>query len=492
MAADIDDPDTNQASRGGRVRPVKSFNVIDRSLDAAGAHAAARLVAIATDMAVIVDAQGVIRECSCQSEELAASLDGLRAGRRLSELVTVESRAKIDALLADAASDTEPRWRHVNHSSKQGADVPLQFAAVKLGTDGQVMVAGRDLRPMAAMQQRLVDAQQSMEREYERVRHAESRYRLLFQVATEAVLVLDAGNGRVLEANPAASTVLGLPPRRIVGRSFVELFDDAGQGELESAIAAARAAGRFAELRARVADGSRELLVAATLFRESRATFLLVRAQPASLVDADASPGSLRSRMIQLVEGAPDGFVITDDEGRVQRANRAFLDLAQLASEQQARDESIDRWLGRPGVDLSVLLASLREHGTVRLFATSIRGQYGASTEVEICAVTTEADGESSCAFSIRDVSARLSTATRGDHELPRSVQQMTELVGRVPLKDLVRDATDMIERLCIEAALELSSDNRASAAELLGLSRQSLYVKLRRYGLGDLVPSTN
>ena len=54
-------------------------------------------------------------------------------------------------------------------------------------------------------------------------------------------------------------------------------------------------------------------------------------------------------------------------------------------------------------------------------------------------------------------------------------------------LKDLVREATEVIERLCIEAALELTGDNRASAAEMLGLSRQSLYVKLRRYGLGDL-----
>ena len=66
------------------------------------------------------------------------------------------------------------------------------------------------------------------------------------------------------------------------------------------------------------------------------------------------------------------------------------------------------------------------------------------------------------------------------------SVEQLTELIGRVPLKDLVREATDVIERLCIEAALDLTSDNRASAAEMLGLSRQSLYVKLRRYGLGD------
>jgi DNA-binding NtrC family response regulator len=70
---------------------------------------------------------------------------------------------------------------------------------------------------------------------------------------------------------------------------------------------------------------------------------------------------------------------------------------------------------------------------------------------------------------------------------LPRSVEQLTELVGRVSLKDLVRESTDLIEKLCIEAALELTQDNRASAAEMLGLSRQSLYVKLRRYNLGDL-----
>jgi len=61
-----------------------------------------------------------------------------------------------------------------------------------------------------------------------------------------------------------------------------------------------------------------------------------------------------------------------------------------------------------------------------------------------------------------------------------------------VPLKELVRESTDLIERLCIEAALELTGDNRASAAELLGLSRQSLYVKLRRYGLGDVAAEEN
>ena len=62
-----------------------------------------------------------------------------------------------------------------------------------------------------------------------------------------------------------------------------------------------------------------------------------------------------------------------------------------------------------------------------------------------------------------------------------------TVAVVKTPLKDIVRDTTDLIEQLCIEAALELTHDNRASAAEMLGLSRQSLYVKLRRFNIGDL-----
>ena len=119
-----------------------------------------------------------------------------------------------------------------------------------------------------------------------------------------------------------------------------------------------------------------------------------------------------------------------------------------------------------------------------------MRGEFGASTEVEISGVAVT-DGAQPClGFTIRDVSRRLVNDTRttgAGREMPRSVGQMTELVGRVPLKDIVRDTTDLIEQLCIEAALELTHDNRASAAEMLGLSRQSLYVKLRRFNIGDL-----
>ena len=67
-------------------------------------------------------------------------------------------------------------------------------------------------------------------------------------------------------------------------------------------------------------------------------------------------------------------------------ANGAFVELAQLGAEEQARGQSLDRWLGRSGVDLSVLMSNLRQRGAVRLFATTLRGEFGAAAEVEISA----------------------------------------------------------------------------------------------------------
>ena len=69
------------------------------------------------------------------------------------------------------------------------------------------------------------------------------------------------------------------------------------------------------------------------------------------------------------------------------------------------------------------------------------------------------------------------------DALLAAALQSLASQVGRTPLTTLVRDTTTVLERHCIQAALELAGGKRTHAAELLGLSRQSLYAKLDRYG---------
>jgi DNA-binding NtrC family response regulator len=60
----------------------------------------------------------------------------------------------------------------------------------------------------------------------------------------------------------------------------------------------------------------------------------------------------------------------------------------------------------------------------------------------------------------------------------------ISELVGSASLKEIVAETTDVIEKICIQTAVETTNNNKAAAAEMLGLSRQSLYVKLHKYGL--------
>jgi len=468
------------------VETARQFRSPARSLAEVDADTAARLIAATGDVALVIDAGGVIRDLAIGSDSLPADSLGEWVGKPWLDTVTVESRRKIEELIHEAGSRAPSRWRQVNHSTATG-EVAMLYSAVPIGSRGRMVAVGRDLRPVAALQQRLLDVQQSMERDYLRLRHAEARYRLLFQMASEAVLIVDAANQRVVEANPAAARLLGEHVRKLVGRAFPEGFDSPGTQALQRMLGAVRAGATPEEILVRLADGHTEFSVVASLFRQDDASMFLIRLSPvASAAGPRIAPGQ-EQRLADVVSGLPDGFVLTDPDGIVLAANRAFVDYTQLAAEEQVRGQSIDRWLGRPGVDLNALLANLRQHGTVRLFSTALRGEYGGSTEVEISAVSALRSTPPCLGFSIRNVSRRPSGESRPGRALPRSVEQLTELVGRVSLKELVRETTDVIERLCIEAALELTGDNRASAAEMLGLSRQSLYVKLRRYGLGDL-----
>ena len=465
---------------------MNSFKSPKKWLGGLDADSTGKVIAAAADVALVVDRKGIIRDVSFGSEELAQLVNGAWVGQQWSETVTVDSRPKVEAMLRDAQGAVHSRWRQVNHAmGTQG--LPIVYNAVEVGPDGRVVAVGRDLRGVSVLQQRLIEAEQAIERDYHRLRHAETRYRLLFQISSEAVLVLDATTQRIVEANPASAELLGSATRRLIGRPFPEHLDEVSSRSVQSLLAAARTSGVADEVRIHSAELGRDFLVSASLFRQEDNAYFLVRLRR---VDADAGatvvPKS-RSRALDIVDRMPDGLVITDPQGRILSANHAFLDIAQVATEEQMRGESLDRWLGRPGVDLDVLLANLRQHGSVRLFATTLRGEYGTTAEVEISGVSVAQGEPPVLGFIVRNVVRRaVSSDARPGRELPRSVEQLTELVGRVSLKDLVRETTDVIEKLCIEAALELTHNNRVSAAEMLGLSRQSLYVKLRRYGLVD------
>lgn len=449
---------------------------------------AASLISASADVALILDEKGVIQDMAFGSDELKehGNLDWL--GKNWLQTVTVESRPKVEEMLKEAATGGSTKWRHVNHPSLNKADLALSYTIVPVSREAgrQHSVAfGRDLRSQVALQQRLVSAQLSMERDYWRLRHVETRYRLLFQVASEAVLILDAASEKLEEANPAAYKLLG-EKSRAPGWTFSQNLDPLSLPSVQQLFAALKSNGRAEPITVCFLGSQEPFMLSGSLFRQENSTHLLLRitaSQPA-LASTESSANQM---LLRALDSAPDAFVMTDMNGLVISVNRAFLELTQLASEALVRGESLEKWLGRSGVDLNVLTSNLRQRGSVRLYATTVQGEYGAKSDVEISAVSITIGEQSCLSFTIRDVGRRLINEQQVK-DVPRSPGQMTKLVGRVPLRDIVRETTDLIEELCIEAALELTGDNRAAAAEMLGLSRQSLYVKLRRFGVGDVL----
>lgn len=440
------------------------------------AGVAAQIVTSSADLALIIEG-GVIQDIAVSTADLVdEGYVNDWQGKPWIETVTPDSRQKIEELLAGHIPG-KPRWRQVNHPSVSALDVPIRYTAVPIGQDNRVLAIGRDLRTVSKLQQRLVEAHQHLERDYARLREAEARYRLLFEAVSEPVIIVNARTLIIDEANAAAAELCGQPLEDLADSRLLDHLAPEFRREIEMVTAEAGARGSASSGLINLASG-KTCTVMVSAFREDRASWLIVRMlEPRG----DTGEATSQRKLFHTLEYLPDGLLVVDEDLRVLTVNAAFRDMVKLAGDTEAVGSRLGDFLGRSSTDLNVLMSALRNHGVVRNFATVLRDRFGAEEAVELSAVAAPGP---QYGLAIRNVARRLQSGTKISEQLPKSVEQVTGLVGRVPLKEIVRESTELIEKLCLEAALELTDHNRASAAEMLGLSRQGLYSKLKRAGI--------
>jgi transcriptional regulator PpsR len=443
----------------------------------------AHIVQASADISLTLNRDGVIQSIAFGNPDLRSpNLEGW-VGKNWLDVVTSESRPKIQALLQDANETSLSRFRQINVPSPGSADLPLLCATLKSGSTGQIIALARDLREISLLQQRLVDAQQAIERDYTRLRQLETRYRVLFEMASEAVIVLDANTFKIIEANPRAADLLGDSVKKLNGRLLMDYLTKGDRIQVQSLLSKVAYTSTVADLNTSIQSGQEVYLSAAPFRNENQSLILVTLKRAGEFIDRQDS--SAQSLVIQALENAPDGFIVTNSAGKILTANQAFLRLIMSDKLEQILNESLDRWLERSSVDLRVMLSNLQEKGAIKLFATSIRDTFGTLHPVEISAVSVPYP-HACLGFTIREVGSRIRSKIQPEESITRSSEELTQLVGRLPLKEIINETTDLIEQLCIKAALDLTRGNRVSASEMLGLSRQSLYIKLRKYNLSD------
>ncbi|WP_333841215.1 transcriptional regulator PpsR [Limnohabitans sp.] len=443
-----------------------------------------KLLGMVSDVSLVIGPNGVIEDVSTGQDTMATLGCQGWLGKRWVDTVTTESKKKIEDLLTVKNETQGLLWRHVNHPMPSGGEAAIQYITVPLKAN-KLLAVGRNLERLAELQRRLVETQQSMERDFLRLRHIEARYRVLFETSPEAVFMVDAQSFRLIEANAGAQSLFKDAGKRLVGRDFRECFAPDSQGEIQSLLRTALATGRIEMCSATLLGASVPLTASATVFRQEGGAQFLVRltqreTSAASHLTLDAS-----LVLSQSMEHFPDGWLLTDTAGIVKSVNEEGMALLGVTAASQVVGQSLEGWLIRGAVDWGVLNTSLKQQKPVRNFATEIRTLAGMTLPVEISGAYLTKP-EPLYVMFVRDLNRRSQLTSPAAQALPNPFADLSQLVGRRPIKDIVGDTVDTIERMCIEAALELTHNNRASAAEMLGLSRQSLYVKLRKFEISS------
>ena len=125
-------------------------------------------------------------------------------------------------------------------------------------------------------------------------------------------------------------------------------------------------------------------------------------------------------------------------------------------------------YLVRGAVDTKVLIENASRSGQMRMFSTKLISEYGSQTSVEISATYLNDRAHPALVFVIRDTSRVEALRKPGVAVSDDGVRNVMELVGSATLKDIVSETTEVVEKMCIETAIELPRKNRVAAAEML------------------------
>ena len=207
-----------------------------------------RLASASGDIALVLSPDGRILDASFASgDPTGAGQDGW-IGRNWADLIADDGKAKVSEMLAAAHVDAMPRWRQVNHPSN-GGTIPVRYLTVGSGSDGNIIAIGQDMRAQSAM------------------------HRMLFDLDSEAVMIVEAETRRIREANPAASTLAKAKPGALVNRGLPTLIYSGDHEALFAYLGLATASDMTEPVQLRLASGKTIVSLSATTFRQDRTPF---------------------------------------------------------------------------------------------------------------------------------------------------------------------------------------------------------------------------
>ncbi len=430
-----------------------------------------------SDVTIAVGTDGLIREIS-----LGASLgneaapEGLR-NRPVLDCVDAADRPALSALIEAARTGPSITTAKVRHKASSGLPARARYAAYISGDHKTVMLLGRALDPGSTPFGTRVEA------ELARASHSpdrgslEARYHLLFRSAAEAILFVDPVTTRIEEANPNAGRLFGRTPEQLIGARLEHLFMAQDREEIENLIAAAGNDGGRHERSVQIAENGRAANLSSQIVRSFERPALMVRITPERSMSSDRG-GNYSALAGELIRQSNVPAAMTDLSRDIMWANEAFRN---FVTQKDVMGRNVTDLLGLSTHVLTVALRDVESRGRLLVPLAGLTETPTDNDGIEVAILWVSDESQVGYGFVLNPPAI---LRPEGEDVVSPDHDALTRMVGRAPMRDLVRETTEVIERDCIKAALRLTDNNRAAAATVLGLSRQSLYIKLRQFDL--------
>ncbi|WP_375459440.1 transcriptional regulator PpsR [uncultured Enterovirga sp.] len=434
------------------------------------------------DVTLVLDREGLVQQTSV-TDTLSEPDVSEWLGRPWQDTVADGAIEVAKAMIKDAETEGVSGFQSILQRFPSGRELPIEYTMVRFGGNAGYIAVGKRRHAVAELEFRLNATQRAMERDYWKLRQLESRYRHLFNTSNDAVLLVAADETlSILEANPQAIRALAPALHDVVDRDLLSFLVPRQQNALRDMLGRVREEGKVPGVLIHLGAERRAWIVRATPAASEGGSVFLLQLSALDPVHFQRGSGMV-APLPALIDRLPHGFVAIDRDGVIRHTNRAFRDLAQVSADESLAGQHLGHWLREPGAGVDDLLAALSRDGVVEEFATMIHGDLGSRAEIGVAAAR---DTETEFRFVALSIRHLRPLGRRSDQatSLLSALGDISAQLGKEPLRAVVDRAVGLIERHCIENALELTAGNRSAAADILGLSRQSLYAKLDRYQL--------
>lgn len=441
------------------------------------------LVASASDLALIVGRDGIIKDVAGKQNGLTKIGVDSWPGLSFSEIVDAESAAKLINMTTTAGTPNAVHEATIGHAAEgQDEEVLIKYTAVTTGETKDVVFLGHDISPMLALQNRLKNSQWKLESRLEKQKQSEAQYRTIFSIASEAVLIVNAANNQIREANLAAIRLLNEELSVLTTRRLSTLFAPSDRLAIKALLLNVVTDTAPSSVHATLNSNDARLKLQASV-SGTAGTSMLVQLSKAE--EHETLNPHMQS-LLSLAQKAIEAILVVGEDGAVLWANDSFAEMTQNGSSGKIIGQDFSDFFDRLDLDVRVTLKNARKYGRLRLVQAKLLGVTGQNTDVDLSFVKLSDDVSGVFGVIIREA-MHLSFEGRSDALASTfTASEQQKKIGKVPLNELVRDEVNAIEKQCIETALKLTGNNRVATAKVLGLSRQGLYTKMRRHGIGS------